>query len=305
MLYKNQIVDNINKKLVILEIPPKSGITNCMFKTIYKEKGLSSSKAIINFKRENNINKIGHTGTLDVLAQGLLLIATEEDTKLINYIENKNKEYKVIAKIGYTSKTFDSEGPIEFYSDSIPTKKEIEDVLNSFIGKIKQTPPSFSAKKIKGKRAYELAREDVEFKLKEIEVEIFSITDIKYEYPLVEFNALVSNGTYIRSLVNDLGIKLKTGAYMKFLERTMISGINKIREVKASELIKLNKIEIKNISELQNWFNGKIKTYKGKDGVYQLVFKEKIIGIVELKEERINYINLFGNKITSILNKEK
>ncbi|MBR2055832.1 MAG: tRNA pseudouridine(55) synthase TruB, partial [Mycoplasmataceae bacterium] len=158
-----------------------------MFKLIYKDLGISSNKAINIFKKENNINKIGHTGTLDVLAQGLLLLATDDDTKLIPYISNKEKEYKVIAKLGFISKTYDSEGPISFCSKKIPSEKEVFQVVNSFIGKIKQKPPIYSSKKINGKKAYELARKNKEVKLKEISIEIFDIFDIKYKYPFIEF----------------------------------------------------------------------------------------------------------------------
>ena len=90
-----------------------------MFKLIYKDLGISSNKAINIFKKENNINKIGHTGTLDVLAQGLLLLATDDDTKLIPYISNKETEYKVIAKLGFISKTYDSEWIYDFFWKNI------------------------------------------------------------------------------------------------------------------------------------------------------------------------------------------
>lgn len=272
-----------------------------MFKLIYKDLGISSNKAINIFKKENNINKIGHTGTLDVLAQGLLLLATDDDTKLIPYISNKEKEYKVIAKLGFISKTYDSEGPITFFSKKIPSEKEVFQVVNSFIGKIKQKPPIYSSKKINGKKAYELARKNKEVRLKEISIEIFDIFDIKYKYPFIEFKSHVSNGTYIRTLVDDIGKKLETGAYVTFLERIMISGLRLNDQVNIDNLIKLKKIFINDKKELIDFFNGKIKKLNKEDDTYLLEFNGNCIGVIEINNGIIIKNNLFGNKIKKIL----
>lgn len=272
-----------------------------MFKLIYKEPGISSNKSIQLFKKENNINKIGHTGTLDVLAQGLLLLATDDDTKLIPYISNKEKEYKVIAKLGFISKTYDNEGPITFFSKKIPNKIEVFEVINSFIGKIKQKPPIYSSKKINGKKAYELARENKKVNLKEISIEIFDIFNIKYKYPFIEFEVHVSNGTYIRTLINDIGQKLETGAYVTFLERTMVNGLRLNDPININKLIKLEKIFIDNKMELMNFFNGKIKKLNKEDNTYLLEFNGNYIGVIEISNGIIVKNNLFGNKIKRIL----
>ena len=113
-----------------------------MFKILYKKPNISSFKAIKEFQKENNIRKIGHTGTLDPLAQGLLLVATDDDTKLIPYIKNKDKEYKVEMKLGFISKTYDAEGPIEFFSHYQPSNEEVLNILNSFIGNISKSSKS-------------------------------------------------------------------------------------------------------------------------------------------------------------------
>ncbi len=273
-----------------------------MFKLIYKEKGKSSFQAINEFKRENKIEKIGHTGTLDPLAQGFLLIVTDDDTKLIPYIKNKDKEYRTIMKLGYISKTYDSEGPIEFKSDYVPSLDEIKNVLSVFIGKIKQTPPIFSAKKINGKRAYEYAREEKEINLKPIDVEIYNIDLIKYEYPYLEIKTNVSNGTYIRSLVNDIGNKLKTGAYITLLERTKINGLSQIQDININFLLDMNQFQIKSKDKLQSWFNGIIdEQINLTNGNYLIEFQKNYVGFFELKDKQIIKIKLFGKKIEKLL----
>lgn len=272
-----------------------------MFRLIYKEMGKSSFQVIDEFKRKNNIQKIGHTGTLDPLAQGLLLIATDEDTKLIPYLTNKDKEYNVELKLGFNSATFDSEGPICFFSDYIPSEEEVNKVINSFVGKIKQIPPSFSSKKINGKRAYELARKNIKFNLKENEVEIYSINNIYYHYPIIKFKTKVSNGTYIRSLVNDIGKKLTTGAYMTFLERTMVNGIKEDSEINIKTMIQLPLIRITEQSELKRWFFGLNKSYIAKDEHYLLSFNDEIIGVIKIQNNKVIKTNLFGKKIQNFL----
>lgn len=274
-----------------------------MFKLIYKKVGISSFKAINEFARENNIKKIGHTGTLDPLACGLLLVATDDDTKLIQYIKNKDKEYKVELILGKISKTYDSEGPIINLSSYVPTLEEVKQTLLSFVGNIKQKPPIFSAKKINGKKAYEFARENVEVELKEIDITIFEIKDIIYKYPSVSFTTRVSNGTYIRSLVNDIGNKLKTGAYMSYLERTMVNSLTKDDQIILNNLFDLsNSIKINSIEELKKWFNGLYKQYNLKDNQYFLIYKDNIVGSIKIKNSIIINTNIFGNKITKIIN---
>lgn len=272
-----------------------------MFKTIYKRYGISSFKAIDEFKKENRISKIGHTGTLDPLAQGLLLVAIDEGTKLIEYIQNKDKEYNVVIKLGYSSKTYDLEGPIKFNSFKIPTKEEIIKIINSFIGNIKQKPPIFSAKKINGKKAYELARENKKVNIKKINVTIYEIKNIKYSYPFISFSTTVSNGTYIRSLVNDIGKKLKTGAYMIYLERTMVNGIKINDEINIKKFLNIKTTKINSRENLLDLINGKTKYYKINDGNYLLEFNNQIVGLIEVKNNQIIKNKLFGKKINSLI----
>lgn len=272
-----------------------------MFKILYKKPNISSFKAIREFQKENNIKKIGHTGTLDPLAQGLLLIATDDDTKLIPYIKNKDKEYVVEMKLGFVSKTYDAEGPIDFYSDYCPTYEEIMKVLNNFMGNIQQVPPNFSAKKINGVRSYELARQNKEFNLKPIQVTIYNICDIEYQYPVIKFRTKVSNGTYIRTLVNDIGQTLKTGAYMTFLERTKIHNLSINDSIDIAQLTQIPIIKISDLQIIKNLFCGLNQTFDLNNNSYLLEYKNKIIGIIDIQDKSIKSRKLFGNTVKEIL----
>lgn len=188
--------------------------------------------------------KVGHTGTLDPFATGLLILLSGKMTKKSNEFLKLDKVYEATMKLGYTSTTGDPEGEILKYpNEGIPergsarfsaprpwrraeaTRPELdilESTLSSFIGKITQTPPRFSAIKIDGKRAYKLAREGKDFEIPSRQVEIYSIEILNYSYPELTIRCHVSSGTYIRTLAEDIGKKLGTGAYLTALRRTKI-----------------------------------------------------------------------------------
>jgi tRNA pseudouridine55 synthase len=167
--------------------------------------------------------KVGHTGTLDPLATGLLvLLIGKEYTRRAGEFSKLDKTYEVTMKLGETSTTGDEEGEKTAVSGTTPNEKAVLEALEGFRGQIMQVPPAFSAMKIDGKRAYELARQGKEVKLEPRPVTISDIRDIRYEYPFVYFTCDVSSGTYIRSLVEDIGKVLGTGAYMSDLRRTRI-----------------------------------------------------------------------------------
>lgn len=272
-----------------------------MFKLIYKNINESSFKAIKEFKKKNNISKIGHTGTLDPLAQGLLLVATNDYTKLIPYISNKDKEYKVVAKLGFVSKTYDAEGPISYFSDKIPIQEEIEQCIKSFIGQIEQYPPIFSAKKINGKRSYELARNNQDVKLNSSIVDIYEIKNVKYQYPYLEFSTKVSNGTYIRSLIHDLGQFLKTGAYITYLERTMVNGLRTNDVIDIEKLLNLKITSIEDELLIIDLLNGKHININLNDNTYLLEYRKMIIGLIIVKNKKTIKSKLFGKTIQEIL----
>jgi tRNA pseudouridine55 synthase len=176
-------------------------------------------------KKPKNV-KVGHIGTLDPEATGLLVLCVGLYTKKVPELIKKDKTYEVEITLGKNSNTGDAEGTLTDVSSNKPNKDEVIKAANDFVGVQMQTPPIFSAIKINGKRAYELAREGKEVILNPREVTIYEILNISYEYPLVRFTTSVSSGTYIRSLVESIGEKLQTGAYMSNLRRTAIGNFN-------------------------------------------------------------------------------
>lgn len=167
--------------------------------------------------------KVGHCGTLDPLATGLLiLLVGKEYTRRAGELTKLDKVYEVTIKLGQTSTTADAEGTLSDVSDLIPSQQAVDQALQRFTGNIMQTPPIFSAMKINGQRAYKLAREGKQVVMEARPVTVYSTELTNYTYPYVTFTTLVSSGTYIRSLAVDIGEQLQTGAYMSDLRRTKI-----------------------------------------------------------------------------------
>lgn len=181
--------------------------------------------------------KVGHTGTLDPLATGLLVILIgKKYTKIAPKLSGLKKEYSVEVKLGYRSKSYDIDSTLEKVSKLQPQEDKVKEALFNFLGETLQTPPIYSAKKINGQRAYKMARAGQEVKLNDQKIKVYSITNFKYKYPKISFKMLVSSGTYIRSIVNDLGLVLEVGAVMTNLKRT------KVGEFKLSEAINLKNV---------------------------------------------------------------
>lgn len=188
--------------------------------------------------------KIGHAGTLDPLATGLLLICTGKSTKTINELQGQIKEYTGTITLGGTTPSYDLETEItqNFPIDHI-TEELIHSTTAQFIGDIEQIPPVFSALKKDGKRLYEYAREgkDVEIKKRKVTITEFEITAV--ELPLVHFRVVCSKGTYIRSLAHDLGQALYSGAHLSSLKRTKIGDYNVNKAITPEEFGKLLQID--------------------------------------------------------------
>jgi tRNA pseudouridine55 synthase len=220
---------------------------------IDKEKDITSYDVIRRLKKQfPRKYKIGHGGTLDPFATGLLIILVGKATKLMNSIHKLEKEYVVDAEFGYETDTQDNTGKIVGKEDSILSKEEIEKILPKFVGKINQIPPQYSAKKVNGKRAYDLAREGKEFKLEPKVITIHSIEVIKFEWPRVTFRVSCSTGTYMRTIVNDIAKELGTLATAVELRRTRI-GEFKVEDAYSSSEIDKREIEkaIINIEDLK------------------------------------------------------
>jgi tRNA pseudouridine55 synthase len=196
---------------------------------IYKEKGITSHDVVDRIRKLTGEKKVGHAGTLDPLARGVLVVGLgRENTKKLGSIVKKEKEYLAEIKLGENSTTCDEEGEKQKIKiTKIPDEDEIKKTLKSFIGFIMQRPPLFSAVKIKGIPAYKLARAKQSFELKERKVEIKDIELINYEWPHLKIKVTTGPGVYIRSLAQDIGKKINTGGYLKELERTRVGQFTK------------------------------------------------------------------------------
>lgn len=167
--------------------------------------------------------KVGHTGTLDPFATGLMLIVTGKECRNAMNYSKLDKEYEATIILGQTSSTGDPEGEITSVSDIQPTRAQVEAALAQFTGEITQRPPMFSAIKINGRRAYDLARKGEVVEMPERQVTIYSLELIDYAYPAIRIRTHVSSGTYIRTLAEDIGSALETGAYCSKLRRTKVA----------------------------------------------------------------------------------
>lgn len=168
--------------------------------------------------------KVGHTGTLDPFATGLMILVTGKMTKKAMEYTKLDKEYEATIRLGETSATGDPEGEItKNEAATSPSREQIEEVIAKFTGDIKQRPPIFSAIKINGQRAYKLARGGQEVEIPERQVTIYNLEIIDYNYPELQIRTHVSSGTYIRSLAVDIGEELGVGAYCSQLRRTKVA----------------------------------------------------------------------------------
>ena len=196
-----------------------------------KPSGMSSFGAVARVRRiltqrEGHKVKVGHTGTLDPFATGLLILLAGKATKKAPELTKKDKVYEATIRLGATSTTGDPEGEITETGAAIPTREEIEAILPQFRGEIQQTPPAFSAIKINGQRAYKLARAGKDVEIPSRTVTIYELEIMSYEAPILKIRTHVSSGTYIRTLAEDLGKALGCGAYCTELRRTKIADYN-------------------------------------------------------------------------------
>jgi len=216
-----------------------------MLLNIYKPVGWTSFDVVKKIRGITKKKKVGHAGTLDPFAEGILIIGTGVDTKKLAALSSQDKSYIATLDLGSETDTLDVEGKI-INSKKVPHLSivEIRKVLSGFLGKQMQIPPMYSAKKINGTRLYQLARENIEIKRNSIEIEIKNIDLIDYVTPKVKFKVTCSKGTYIRVLGSDIAKKLGTVGYLSKLIRTSVG------DYPISESIKIDQFEKewKNIS---------------------------------------------------------
>lgn len=215
------------------------------FLYINKPRGISSFAVIYRVRKITGVKRVGHAGTLDPEADGLLIVAVGRGyTKQLTKWLKKGKEYRATIKLGYESTTGDVEGVMtEINTKLKPTEEDVKEALKKFVGEIKQIPSAYSAIKIGGQRAYDLARKGEAVVMPSRDVTVYKLNLLSYNYPEIEALAGVSSGTYIRTLSEDIGRALGTGAFMSALTRT------KIDQVDLSDSIAL-----KDLNE-ENWVN--------------------------------------------------
>ncbi len=275
------------------------------FYLVDKPEGISSFDVIRNLRKKLNIKKMWHTGTLDPLASGCLLIATWNYTKLIPYLEKDTKEYEFTISLDWTSDSFDLWTKVTYLSESEKkkfkseiTKDKLDKVMKEkFTWKILQTPPKYSALKINWQRAYKKARAWDEIEIEKRQVEIFNIEILSYKYPELKLKAKVSAWTYIRSIAMDLWDFLKTKAYISYLRRTKIWPLNidkwivldeidESKYISESELFEESRFisfDENMLKRLANWLDTNIDLQIA-DWIYFVKNDWKITNIVSYKD---------------------
>ena len=273
---------------------------------INKPKNYTSHDVVAKVKKILNIKKVGHTGTLDPNATGVLPLLLNQGTKLSKYLIEHDKEYEVTLKLGIKTDTLDGEGNIlEEQEVDWNNLKDVENVLNSFIGKQEQIPPMYSAIKVNGKKLYEYARkgQTVEIAPRNIEIYEINLQEINKKTNEIKFKVSCSKGTYIRSICYDIAVKLGTIGYMKEVNRTKVGRFSIENSITIEELENNKKnIEEKIITmqelfeenptinlkkeQLEKFLNGVKINVKLENGIYN-VYEEKYIGLGIVKDNKL------------------
>lgn len=214
------------------------------FLNVYKPAGITSHDVVARLRRVTKIKQIGHTGTLDPFAEGVLPVCIGKATRLIEYLEDE-KAYIGTVQLGSSTTTYDTEGEGVKFSDKIVTKEEIETALEEFRGDIEQLPPIYSAIKVQGKKLYEYAREGKEVKIEPrgVNVSKLEIVDYKPELRQLSLRIECSKGTYIRSIANDLGEKLGTYGHLSKLVRVQAGDFALNEAVKLDDLDSIESVQ--------------------------------------------------------------
>lgn len=269
---------------------------------VNKPRGISSNTVVNIVKRVIGAKKAGHLGTLDVAGEGLLPITINKATKLFDYFLNKDKEYISVFKFGETTDTLDLEGQITASDDKIISQSLVKSVLYKFIGKQNQMPPAYSAKKINGQKAYDLARRGEEPLLRPKEIEIYDLSLLRQlEQNTFEFKVHCSSGTYIRSLCRDIATSLSTYGVMLSILRTKC-GIFELKDAQSLEEIKQGKFNLlppdllfdypslhldeKQAALLQNGVQMKTQLPSGQ---YKAYFNQEFLGNVKVENNIMQF----------------
>ena len=267
---------------------------------IYKEAEMTSHDVVNKLRKILKTKAVGHTGTLDPNATGVLVIAVGRATKVIEYMEKDEKIYRAELTLGIKTDTEDIWGEVLENKDLQEfdlSNKKIEEVLKSFIGVNNQVPPMYSALKVNGKKLYELAREGIEVKREPRKIEIFDIYDIEINGEKVSFTVHCSKGTYIRTLCKDIGEKLMCGATMSKLERIKAGSLEIENSIKLSDFEKEPEkylINLENVldkfpiiylegEDAKNYINGVKFSINKEDGKYRIYIEKSLYGIAKVE----------------------
>lgn len=270
---------------------------------VNKKQGITSFDVIRGLRKILKEKKIGHTGTLDPLATGVLIICVGKATKLAQDIEGYTKEYIAEFELGYKTDSYDIDGKIIKKSNSIEVSTDkLQEILERFKGKQKQEPPMYSAIKVNGQKLYELARKGIEIERKKRDIEVYDIELLEFNGIKGKIRCKVSKGTYIRSLINDIGEVLGTYATMVGLERTQVgdesisksytleeietmyreNNLSFILDVK--EYIRYPRLDLQNEKDKVLFKNGQRCKIKNNDGYYHIYYNNNFLGIGCLKD---------------------
>lgn len=216
-----------------------SGILN-----INKEVGISSNKCVSLVKKALDTRKVGHTGTLDLEASGVLPIVVGKATRVSDFLMDERKEYITEAIFGKRTDTLDYDGQVVATSDVIFTREDLEKEMENFTGEITQIPPMYSALKVNGQKLYDLARKGIEVERKKRQVNIYSFDIIDFNFPKATFKITCSKGTYIRTLIDDLGENLGSYAYVNSLTRSKVGDFYLEDAINSDDLLNMSREEV-------------------------------------------------------------
>ena len=211
---------------------------------VNKEKGISSARVVSLVRRALDIKKVGHTGTLDLEASGVLPIVVGKATRVSDYMMTKDKVYETDLILGAKTTTLDAAGEITQKSSKVIDKDEFLAVMNTFIGEIEQVPPMYSALKVNGRKLYDLAREGIEIERKRRRVNIYDIDLLDFDFPRAKIRVTCSKGTYIRTLVDDIGEKLGTFAYVDKLVRARVGEFDIKDAIKSEDILEISREDL-------------------------------------------------------------
>ena len=275
------------------------------FILVNKESGVSSNFIVQHIKKKIKAKKVGHLGTLDPLASGLLILAINRATKFSSYFLESDKSYDVEVELGASTDTDDSTGKIIYESNNFPVKSSIKNELESFIGESMQVPPFFSALKYKGKPLYKYAREGELIAKPPRKILVTRIESIDFDGNICSFKIYCSKGTYIRSIARDLGERLGCGAHMKSLIRISQGDFNVTNAKSASDIIEediiriedafknLEKIKIQHDDEKKFINGGTIPNFNFQNAQYRIFNKNNnFVGIGEIIKNNLKHKQL-------------